>query len=229
MKHWRKNCSLRVHVGQRLTHMCGIAGIIDLAGNRRQRTASSDEWRARSFIAVRTRKVTFSARDFARFAAAEHCRSGGRAAADDNEDRSVFVVFNGELFDYPENGAELVRQGHRLGHPLRHRNHPAPLGRDSRRYVRERLRGQFALALWDERRRQLGAWTRSVRHRPLYWSRQGDWLLFASEIKALLASGMVPARPDRAVSITCSPLPRCRDRRPVSKECNFCRLGIFCK
>ena len=31
---------------------------------------------------------------------------------------------------------------------------------------------------------------------PLYWTRQGDWLLFASEIKALLASGMVPARPD---------------------------------
>jgi asparagine synthase (glutamine-hydrolysing) len=31
---------------------------------------------------------------------------------------------------------------------------------------------------------------------PLYWTRQGDWILFASEIKALLASGMVPARPD---------------------------------
>src|SRR5262249_35833552 len=32
---------------------------------------------------------------------------------------------------------------------------------------------------------------------PLFWSRQGDWLLFASEIKALLASGLVPAQPDR--------------------------------
>ena len=32
---------------------------------------------------------------------------------------------------------------------------------------------------------------------PLFWSRQGDWLLFASEIKGLLASGMVPPRPDR--------------------------------
>ena len=32
---------------------------------------------------------------------------------------------------------------------------------------------------------------------PLYWTRQGDWFIFASEIKSILASGMVPARPDR--------------------------------
>src|SRR6266568_7738688 len=60
----------------------------------------------------------------------------------------------------------------------------------------ERLRGQFAIALWDERRRRLVLGRDRFGICPLYWTRQGDWLLFASEIKALLASGLVPARPD---------------------------------
>src|SRR5205814_3252179 len=61
----------------------------------------------------------------------------------------------------------------------------------------ERLRGQFAIALWDERRRQLQLGRDRFGIAPLFWTRQGDWLLFASEIKGLLASGMVPVRPDR--------------------------------
>jgi len=60
----------------------------------------------------------------------------------------------------------------------------------------ERLRGQFAIALWDEQRRQLQLGRDRFGIAPLFWTRQGDWLLFASEIKGLLASGMVPARPD---------------------------------
>ena len=59
-----------------------------------------------------------------------------------------------------------------------------------------RLRGQFAVALWDERKQELILGRDRFGICPLYWTRQGDWLLFASEIKALLASGMVPARPD---------------------------------
>jgi asparagine synthase (glutamine-hydrolysing) len=60
----------------------------------------------------------------------------------------------------------------------------------------ERLRGQFAIALWDENQRCLLLGRDRFGICPLYWTRQGDWLLFGSEIKALLASGMVPARPD---------------------------------
>ena len=59
------------------------------------------------------------------------------------------------------------------------------------------MRGQFAIALWDERRRELHLGRDRFGIAPLFWSRQGDWLLFASEIKGLLASGMVPPRPDR--------------------------------
>ena len=55
----------------------------------------------------------------------------------------------------------------------------------------ERLRGQFAIALYDVRRHQLTLGRDRFGISPLYWTRQGDWLLFASEIKGLLASGMV--------------------------------------
>jgi asparagine synthase (glutamine-hydrolysing) len=60
----------------------------------------------------------------------------------------------------------------------------------------EKLRGQFAIALWDKTRQQLQLGRDRFGIAPLFWTRQGDWLLWASEIKALLASGMVPAKPD---------------------------------
>jgi asparagine synthase (glutamine-hydrolysing) len=64
----------------------------------------------------------------------------------------------------------------------------------------EQLRGQFAVALWDETRRQVVLGRDRFGICPLYWSRHTrngeDWLLFASEIKGLLASGMIEARPD---------------------------------
>src|SRR5437899_4330851 len=59
------------------------------------------------------------------------------------------------------------------------------------------LSWQFAIELWDEQRRQLQLGSDRFGIAPLFWTRRNDWLLFASEIKGLLASGMVPARPDR--------------------------------
>ena len=60
----------------------------------------------------------------------------------------------------------------------------------------DRLRGQFAIALYDARHHRLTIGRDRFGICPLYWTRQGDWLLFASEIKGLLASGMVPAKAD---------------------------------
>jgi asparagine synthase (glutamine-hydrolysing) len=113
-----------------------------------------------------------------------------------NEDGKVTVVFNGELFDHLARRAELEAKGHRL---IKHCDTEIipHLWEEYQQGMFEQLRGQFAIALWDERQRRLAL----VRDRfgicPLYWTRQGDLLLFASEIKALLASGIVPARPDR--------------------------------
>ena len=113
-----------------------------------------------------------------------------------NEDRSLFVVFNGELFDYVERREELAAEGHRFVTHCDTEIIPH-LWEEQREETWERLRGQFAIALWDERQRQLHLGRDRFGIAPLYWSRQGDWLLFASEIKGLLASGMVPPRPDR--------------------------------
>ena len=116
-----------------------------------------------------------------------------------NEDRSVQVVFNGELFDYPETRARLAGRGHVLRTHCDTEIVPhlyEDLGED----MLVQLRGQFALALWDQRKQKLILARDRFGICPLYWTRQttaeGDWLLFASEIKALLASGLVPARPD---------------------------------
>ena len=65
----------------------------------------------------------------------------------------------------------------------------------------EHLRGQFAVALWDDRRRPHRSRPRPRRHLSAVLDAadaltDGEWLLFGSEIKALLASGMVEAQPD---------------------------------
>ena len=95
-----------------------------------------------------------------------------------------------------EKRAELEARGHRL---VKHCDTEIipHLWEEHQEAMWERLRGQFAIALWDENRRRLTLGRDRFGICPLYWTRQGDWLLFASEIKALLASGMVPARPDR--------------------------------
>jgi asparagine synthase (glutamine-hydrolysing) len=112
-----------------------------------------------------------------------------------NEDHSVSVVFNGELFDYPEVKAQLQSKGHQFRTHCDTELIPH-LYEEHGEGVFEKLRGQFAVALWDERKRQLLLARDRFGICPLFWTQQGDWLLFASEIKALLASGLVPAKPD---------------------------------
>ncbi|MCI0458653.1 MAG: asparagine synthase (glutamine-hydrolyzing) [Gemmataceae bacterium] len=112
-----------------------------------------------------------------------------------NEDRSVAVVYNGELFDHLEQRAALEARGHRFVTHCDTEVIPH-LWEDHGEGMFARLRGQFAVALWDGRQRQLALGRDRFGICPLYWARQGGWLLFASEIKALLASGMVEPRPD---------------------------------
>jgi asparagine synthase (glutamine-hydrolysing) len=113
-----------------------------------------------------------------------------------NEDKNVFVVFNGELFDHVEKRVELQARGHRLVTHCDTEILPH-MWEEHQESMFEKLKGQFAVALWDDRKKQLMLGRDRFGIAPLYWTRQDGWLLFASEIKGLLASGMVPAKPDR--------------------------------
>jgi asparagine synthase (glutamine-hydrolysing) len=112
-----------------------------------------------------------------------------------NEDRTVVAVFNGELFDHREQRAALESQGHSFrstcdSEILVH------LWEEYGEKMFERLRGQFAFAIYDKQRRQLILARDRVGICPLHYAVRGDWLYFGSEIKAILASGRVPARAD---------------------------------
>jgi asparagine synthase (glutamine-hydrolysing) len=176
--------------------MCGIAGIVDLAGNRPigsgiiqrmtqaiiHRGPDEEGYFQRPGLALGSRRLSIVG-----------LADGQQPVA--NEDGSVSVVFNGEFFDHLEKRAGLLARGHHLVTHCDTEIIPH-LWEESQEGMFERLRGQFAFALWDERRYRLVLGRDRFGICPLYWTRQGDWLLFASEIKALLASGMVPARPD---------------------------------
>jgi asparagine synthase (glutamine-hydrolysing) len=120
--------------------------------------------------------------------------AGGRQPIG-NEDESVWVAFNGELFEYPELRQELLSRGHRLQTRC-DTEAWVHLYEDLGAGMFAKARGQFAVSLWDRSSRTLILGRDRVGICPLYYTQVDGWLLWASEIKALLASGMVAARPD---------------------------------
>ena len=117
--------------------------------------------------------------------------TGGQPMA--NEDASVWTVFNGEIFNFIELRTELQRVGHRFGTRSDTEVIVHAYEEYGDRFV-EHLSGQFALALWDVQRQRLLLARDRVGIRPLFYAQSGGRLLFASEIKAILA-----VAPDLAV------------------------------
>jgi asparagine synthase (glutamine-hydrolysing) len=103
-----------------------------------------------------------------------------------NEDGTVAVVFNGELYNYPSLREELLIQGHRFST----RSDTEALVHLYEQYgegMVARLRGMFAFALWDRPRRRLLLARDHFGQKPLFYTESAGRLTFASEIKALLA------------------------------------------
>ena len=112
-----------------------------------------------------------------------------------NEDRSAVIVFNGEIYNYHGLRDGLMARGHRFGssgdtetilHLYEER------GRDC---VRD-LRGMFAFAIWDEKKRELLLARDRFGIKPLYIATAPWGIAFASELKALVAAGVTSRRLD---------------------------------
>ena len=176
--------------------MCGIAGMLDLVGKRHvpvdaleamvnslhHRGPDEDGFLVRPGMGMGMRRLSIVG-----------LVDGKQPLC--NEDRTVHVIANGELFDYPEKREMLEGRGHvyRTHTDIEMVPH---LYEEHGTGVFEQLRGQFVIALWDEKEQRLLLGRDRIGICPLYYTKQDGWLLFASEIKGLLASGMVPARPD---------------------------------
>jgi asparagine synthase (glutamine-hydrolysing) len=128
-----------------------------------------------------------------------------------NEDGSVWIAYNGEIYNHAELRARLEARGHR------YRTHS-----DTESIVHAyeewgddcvvQLRGMFAFALWDRRRRRLLLGRDRLGIKPLYYAPIRNGIAFASEIKALFALSDVPRRVDETALLeyltlryTCAP------------------------
>lgn len=112
-----------------------------------------------------------------------------------NENGDVWVAYEGELYNHAELRRQLLARGHAFATRC-DTEAWVHLYEDHGADVFQRVRGQFAVALWDRRRRTLLLARDRPGIAPLFYTEADGWLLWASEIKALLGSGLVDARPD---------------------------------
>jgi asparagine synthase (glutamine-hydrolysing) len=180
--------------------MCGIAGMFDLSGQRHapagvvgamsralfHRGPDEDGFLERSGLHLTNRRLSIVG-----------LADGQQPIA--NEDRTVWTVFNGEFFDYKEQRAALEAKGHVF------RTHTDTeliphLWEDHGSGFLEHVKGQYAICVWDSRTNEVLLARDRAGICPLFYTvvkhDGSDWLMFASEMKALFASGLVERKAD---------------------------------
>jgi len=122
-------------------------------------------------------------------------RSGGRQPLG-NEDETVWIVFNGEIYNHADLRSELRA----LGHRFKTKSDTEAIVHAYEEWgavgCARRLRGMFAFAVWDEHTQTLTLVRDRLGIKPLYWAPLGGDLAFASEVKALLAISALDSRVD---------------------------------
>src|SRR5437764_13791761 len=182
--------------------MCGIAGVVALRGSR-FRVTEEYVTRMREGVAHRgpDGAATWVSEDgavglgFRRLAIVDLSDRAMQPMA--NEDGSVRLLFNGEIYNH----AAIRRELEATGRHVFHTDHS-----DTETIVHafeewgidcvQRFRGMFALAIWHERERALWLVRDRVGIKPLFWPRRAGRVLFGSEIKSILADPEHPRAVD---------------------------------
>jgi asparagine synthase (glutamine-hydrolysing) len=112
-----------------------------------------------------------------------------------NEDETIWIVYNGEVFNYPELKQDLLNKGHRF-YTTTDTEVILHLYEEQGPTCLDLLNGQFAIAIWDLRKKELFLARDRVGIRPLYYTIQGDSIIFASEIKAIFMEEEIPREID---------------------------------
>ena len=112
-----------------------------------------------------------------------------------NEDGTIWIVFNGEIYNFPELRQELENRGHifRTGSDTEVIVH---LYEDLGPACLDHLRGMFALAIWDKKQHKLLLARDRLGQKPLYYAEYGGALLFGSELNCILQHPDLPREVD---------------------------------
>ena len=108
-----------------------------------------------------------------------------------NEDGTVWIVFNGEIYNYQAIRGELIAKGH----TFKTKSDTEVIVHLYEEYGTDcvqRLRGMFAFAIWDDRERSLFLARDRVGIKPLYYFLDKKFIAFGSELKAMLADPVIP-------------------------------------
>jgi asparagine synthase (glutamine-hydrolysing) len=173
--------------------MCGITGAFRISGGEAPPLPSH-------VLRRMTDQIDYRGPDDAGFVSGDGCSLGARRLSIidvegghqpfSNENGRIWAAQNGEIYNHELLRAELERRGHRLRSrcdtevlPHLYEEHGPELT--------DRLRGMFAVAVWDQERRRGVLIRDRLGIKPLYYAVIGDIVVFGSELKCLIASGLV--------------------------------------
>ena len=175
--------------------MCGICGIFDLSGNPINRDTL-----AKMNSVIRHRGPDGDGELVDHEVGLGHRRLsiidvGGGAQPIGNEDGSIQIVFNGEIYNFIELREELLK----AGHSFKTKSDTEVIVHAYEQWGRDcvkRFNGMFAFAIWDAKKRELFIARDHLGIKPLYYVQIGNQLLFGSEIKTLLQHPDCPREVD---------------------------------
>ncbi len=173
--------------------MCGIAGIVNLREREAQETILNRMLRTMQHRGPDATGIYLSDAIGLGHARLSIIDLSGGYQPIHNEERTVWVIFNGEIFNYPELREDLLKRGHRF-YTQSDTETIVHLYEEYGEGLFDHLNGQFAIALWDQHKRALLLGRDRMGIRPLFYHQHNGRLLFASEIKALLSDDRTPRR-----------------------------------